>query len=604
MDKRILCIWIPNWPCQRVVASDPSLRESPLVLQTRDNRRGLVVVAANTRARNLGIAPGMSMSEATSLHRNSATKHNLKHPTKPSQSVATSSSANPNQPVNEPQVDADKRALQIREHDAQEDLEALSLLAESAQQFSPIVGLESLDSRMWAARSVHQPQGLLLDVTGIAPLFGGDQSLGDAAIQWLKEQGFCACVAIANSVGAAWALANYANRRKIAALPFDMGQLAPHDSTCAPDDSPAWWLDWPKSIVVSDTDQQLAVRELPVEALRIETATVHSLKRLGIAKIRELADLPREGLASRLGQTVLNRIDQAMFGDEEPIASLHCLPDLSVELNLEYPTTRRDTLEEILRQLVLQLVKRMDQRGIGALRLICRFDAVQKPSRILQLGLFRASADATYLTPLLLGQLEMKWNQPVQIHRVLVQATLIGPLAWNQPDLFQAEEVVHRDSAARLIDSLSNRLGRRAVVAPKLQRDPQPELACEWRPLTGRRLDGGAQNTKKKLPRALSGLQAEPSIDEPLRRPLYLIQPPTQLDVIALYPDGIPCQFRIQQSKKNVVRYWGPERIESGWWRGPSQRRDYYRVETDDGKWLWIFREINEGHWFLHGEFD
>jgi protein ImuB len=118
------------------------------------------------------------------------------------------------------------------------------------------------------------------------------------------------------------------------------------------------------------------------------------------------------------------------------------------------------------------------------------------------------------------------------------------------------------------------------------------------------RHDGAAQNTKKKLPRAVPQPAAEPSINEPLRRPISLIQPAVRIDVIAIFPEGIPCQFRIENTKRTVVRHWGPERIESGWWRGPSQRRDYYRVETDDGRWLWLFRELNAGDWFLHGFFD
>ena len=68
--------------------------------------------------------------------------------------------------------------------------------------------------------------------------------------------------------------------------------------------------------------------------------------------------------------------------------------------------------------------------------------------------------------------------------------------------------------------------------------------------------------------------------------------------------DGSPIQFEYQQKKGLVVRSWGPERIESGWWRGPSQRRDYYRIETDEGRWLWLYQQLSDGHWFLHGEFD
>jgi protein ImuB len=52
-----------------------------------------------------------------------------------------------------------------------------------------------------------------------------------------------------------------------------------------------------------------------------------------------------------------------------------------------------------------------------------------------------------------------------------------------------------------------------------------------------------------------------------------------------------------------VARHWGPERIETGWWRGPSVRRDYYRIETDEGRRFWLFRELTNRRWFLHGAY-
>ncbi len=242
-----------------------------------------------------------------------------------------------------------------------------------------------------------------------------------------------------------------------------------------------------------------------------------------------------------------------------------------------------------------------DERNQGALRVVCRFDAVRSQPVVLQLGLFRATSEVTHLTSLLLGQLEQQWERAVEVDKVSLQATLTGALNWVQPDLFELDGVVHRDTVARLLDRLSCRLGRKAVVTPSLHRDPIPELACSWRPLTGRRVDGKPQATSRKLGRPV---QAEPQIEDPLRRPLALLQPPRPLEVVAIVPDGPPIQFRYQHQNVQVVRYWGPERIESGWWRGPSQRRDYYRVESFDGKWLWLFRRIDDGRWFLHGEFD
>jgi protein ImuB len=75
------------------------------------------------------------------------------------------------------------------------------------------------------------------------------------------------------------------------------------------------------------------------------------------------------------------------------------------------------------------------------------------------------------------------------------------------------------------------------------------------------------------------------------------------LAVVALAPDGPPVQILLNKGTYRIVRHWGPERIETGWWRGRSLRRDYYRLETRSGHWLWVFRQLTDGKWFLHGMF-
>jgi protein ImuB len=497
----------------------------------------------------------------------------------------------------------------VDQHDPEEDLEVLCGLAEAAQQFSPIVGLETLDSKLWAGRGLHQPQGLLLDVTRLEHLFGGSLALAQQVRQWLAREGLVASVAIAGSVGAAWALANYADRSAAAhALLLQ--------NSAAPSDEPAWRQI--ENLIQIDG----AVLPLPVESLRLDVETVRTLHRLGVDRVESLVALPRSGLASRLGVGLLQRMDQAVQHAAEPIRSLHAGDDYRVDFDLEYPTDRRETLEEILRRALEQLCQRLSRGQQGAIRLLCRLDAVQSPSLVWTLNLFRATADPNHLIPLMLSQLDRQWDRPLQIHRVVVQAVLVAPLAWQQPSLFQVEEVVHRADVARLIDSLSCRLGRRGVVAPVLHRDPQPERHCSWRSLTGWRTDGRPQSTSKKIrppknsPSRLAKpfLQdAEPLPGDPLRRPLLLIHPPEKLGMI-LDPTTAPppevggrldkASFSWQGHRHRILQAWGPERIESGWWRGPSHRRDYYRVATDRNAWLWIFQCLNSHQWYLHGEFD
>ena len=540
-----------------------------------------MIAAANLLARQHGVYPGMSVSEATALGRDAS--------------------------------------LVILDHDPQEDIESLCWLADAAQQFSPIVGLESLEKKLWAGRSLHQPQGIVCDATNLGPIFGGEQAMAEAVRHWLAQQGYVSCVAIADSLGAAWALANFGRRQQIAESLLQQ-QQAPRQQEEQPIPSVPTALSAPAPlsapasqhtmapvppIVIEPHSRPIELLSLPVEALRIEPEVAKSLRRLGIQSIESLLQLPRPGLASRFGTALIERIDQAWEGTSEPIVALHAEADLQVSNALEYPTNQRATIDELVRRQTSDLCRLLSNRGRGALRMLCRIDLVQAPSLVLQLGLFRASSDPEHLTPLLLGQLEQQWShKPTttqEVYRLTIQATSTGPLLWQQPELFEVEQVLHRNSIAKLIDGLSSRLGRRAVVSPQIHRDPQPELACSWRPLTGYRQDGQRQETARKLPRRNES--AEPSIDDPLRRPIAILPKPlaiqVQVDEHSEQPTKVHWNGRVYQ----VARSWGAERIESGWWRGPSHRRDYFRIELDSGDWLWIFRQLNSSDWYLHGEF-
>ncbi len=88
------------------------------------------------------------------------------------------------------------------------------------------------------------------------------------------------------------------------------------------------------------------------------------------------------------------------------------------------------------------------------------------------------------------------------------------------------------------------------------------------------------------------------------QRPLCLAAWPIPLTVVAVVPDGPLLWFMLGRERRQVVHSWGPERIETGWWRGRGVRRDYYRVETKDGHRHWLFRRRSDGQWFWHGDFD
>jgi protein ImuB len=189
------------------------------------------------------------------------------------------------------------------------------------------------------------------------------------------------------------------------------------------------------------------------------------------------------------------------------------------------------------------------------------------------------------------------------VWRVSLQATLVGPIKWEQTQLFDEEHANRSSQLAQLIDTLSSRLGRSQVLEARLQRDAEPERSVSYRPLTGRRRDGVEQKTVRKLNSRLAAPGVEPQPTDPLRRPTRLLDPPQLLTMVHITPEGHPVELMVEDQRLRVLAQWGPERLESGWWRGPSVRREYFRIETDGGQWWWVFRDVQNNQWYLHGLF-
>jgi protein ImuB len=211
------------------------------------------------------------------------------------------------------------------------------------------------------------------------------------------------------------------------------------------------------------------------------------------------------------------------------------------------------------------------------------------------LDLFRPTAAAGHLAELLQLQFEqIPWSAAVQ--EITVHAPLTAPLEVRQGELFDEGAGDCQRQVALLIDRLSSRLGRERVLQPRLVADAQPERACRYVPLAGQ--------PPRKRSRAMPA--ATPPPQRPLDRPFQIQHPPIPLHILATASDGPPARFQLHlrnmgQRWHTIVRYWGPERIETGWWRGRTVRRDYYRVETDQHQWFWLFRQLHDGRWFLHG---
>lgn len=503
----------------------------------------------------------------------------------------------------------------IQQHEPGLDREALDQVAHELQQrISPLVCLESLDPKPWADYPRHQCESIFCEISGVTHLFDDEAGLLVAVNRLLNQQGLIGRAAIADSMGAAWALSHYLDCLP-ASYPVDLqtGFIAPPGDTSA-------------------------LSALPVEGLRIPVDTVHTLGRLGVESIGQLLRLPRSGLAPRLGMGLVKRIGQALGEYDEPMEVFRAPAEHWAALTLEYPTSDQEILADRIQRLTKEVRAGLATRLRGALRMTCRLDLTAHPPLTLKIGLFAPTIDADHLSGLIINQLESK-RLAACVERLTLSVTHTGPLRTAQQSLFDtdtasAQSAMSGSELSRLVDSLSSRLGREFVLAVQFENDPLPEKAYSVRPLAGNS-HSFRKSTFIRTPQNLKSSRSihsnfksvqsiafeahQPSPDDAMRRPLSLLPNPVPLAVAretgsfcrSLSTPQLPSRIRLSGVVHQIVRHWGPERIETGWWKGPCTRRDYYRIETDSGCWWWIFRDLVSKsqdpdaryHWMLHGHF-
>jgi len=452
--------------------------------------------------------------------------------------------------------------------------EALERLVPWCGQFSPSVGVDALEP----------PESLLFDVTGLAHLFHGEETLIGHVGREFGRRGLSTRIALADTLGAAWALAHY----PIENLQFAICNLQLPGSP----------------IVVPPGKTRAALLPLPVEALRLSADCVETLRELGLRQIGQLLRFSRDSLATRFGPELLVRLDQAMGVVEEVIAACHPLPQVEAETVFEHPTDRPAVIEQALERQLEQIARQLSPRRQGVQELVCCFRGETGKAGEFTVGLYRPSAAPRHLAELI----EMQWlaaqrklAEPIASLRLSV--TVAAPLELEQQELFGDRGQYDPRQTAILVDRLSSRLGRSSVVRPRLLPEAQPELTWRYEPWVG-----GAQrrpaSSAKKRPAQRQTFSHCASCKWPLTRPLSLAQRPVLLEVVSMAPHGPPLAFSLFGQQHRIERTWGPERIQTGWWRGRSVRRDYYRVETITGRWFWLFRQLSDGRWYFHGAFD
>ena len=451
-------------------------------------------------------------------------------------------------------------------HDGITDLDRLVELAQWCERFSPHVGLEPLD-QTYAVRvpggryqTTTAVESLVLDVTRLSHLFGSEQKLVQQIMTELRGLGYHARIGVGHSLAAAWLASHWLATR-------DQQHMA---------------------ILSQDPDaKQLQIDDLPLEALRLPAGILTRFYELGIQDIHQLNQLPRDCLRSRFGDLVSLRLDQLAGHVDEVLHTHQPLPDFQVQWPLEPPSDRSDVIEQVLQQLVTRLTAMLRKHDLGVVELQCDFSGQGGPWS-LHVRLFQPSVTAEHLWELLLLQCE-QLTLPAAASGIRLLASQTAPLERHQEQLFSGRSSSDWSrTLAQLVNRLSSRLGNQRVIRARLQEDAQPEQA--WYPLPW---------TSKKQTRARR--RADPPASAAWR-PLHLHREPIPLNVQITTPSP-PTRFKDRGQLYQVARSWGPERVETGWWRGSSIRRDYYRLETTTGNRFWIFQQLTDRQWFLHGEY-
>lgn len=487
---------------RKLGAAAPS-PDTPLVLLGQDGRRR-VVLAADHTAQEGGLYVGMPATKAQALVPGLITMNA------------------------EPKADA----------------EGLERLAAWALRYSPMVATDA-------------PDGIVIDTEGADHLHGGETAMLRNLMAKLRDTGFAVRAAIADSWGAAHALARYHVK---------------------PD------------IIVPFGGNEAAVSRLPTEALRLSKDVIRGLREVGFEQIGELLNRPRAPLALRFGPEVCRRLDQVTGKISEPITPVRPEDIVAVQRPFAEPIAAAETIERYITQLVPELCAALEVKGLGVKRLDLICHRVDSRYQAIRIGMALPTRDIKRLTRMLCEKVETI-DPGFGIELMVLSATLAEPMGAKQviSSLTADPEV----DISGLVDTLTNRIGEKRLYrfAPVDSDVPERSVA-RVAPLS---LDAG-KDWPKHWP-----------------RPTRLLVRPELIEAMALLPDQPPVTFTWRGVRRKVKRADGPERVFGEWWKRDAELatvRDYFQVEDEAGERYWLYRAGDGEHadtgsqqWFMHGTF-
>jgi protein ImuB len=573
---RCLAVFLPRLSTDRISRKEGARspdEAAPLAVWER-GAGGDRLAAVDARAERAGLVPGMTVADALAM----------------------------------------RPALRLVEADPAADAALLGTIADWCRRFTPLAATDP-------------PDGLVMDVTGAAHLFGGEAALLAEVERRLAAQGFAARAALAPGPALAAALAR-----------APRGAEIPRH---VPDGAP------PEAI------EALAAR-LPVAALRLDEPARRRMERAGLRVLGDLLSRPRAPLAARFGPQAMARLDAIACRRREPISPRFEAPDFMAERRFPDGLTRREDMERTLAILARELCLMLERHGAGARHVAADFYRVDGAVAHIETGTSRPLRDPELIALLLRERLAVLAEEGLDTGYgydvIRLGAARTEPCETPQAALGLAPQAEGAGAdLADLVDRLGARLGLRRVLRlyPQASHVPEfavaalpaaaPPLAGAWNGCRGVSDEGVSPSPSRGEVerRRRSGGDAAPRLGEltPPRtaarfdppppgegdapastrptRPLRLFERPEPVEAVALMPDGPPLRFRWRRALHELFAYEGPERIAPQWWRAPQEARtrDYFYVEDREGLRFWLFREGLAGHecarprWFVHGLF-
>ncbi len=469
--------------------------------------------------------------------------------------------------------------------------------------------------RRWAGKyspwvSEVAPDSLLIDITGCAHLFGDEHGLLDTLANDFAQLGLTHLAGIADTPGAAWALARYAGRTanhrrngdavdaearatrsRAARRHWVKGGPAPLAATDAA----------PETRIAPPGHTRAAIAPLPIAALRLDPATLEQLARLGLRRVDDLLNQPRAPLARRFGRHLALRIDQALGHVPEPVSPARADRPDAVRLTLPDPIGLESDILAGLDRLLPRLCTTLKTRGMGIRTARLQAYRTDGTMQWITAGLARPSCDPDRIRPLLamkIPEIEAEFG----IDMLRLEAVQVEPIhkVQTRGHIAAGQAVNDRMAGDHRLDDLIARIGGRVGMEAVT------------------RLHPASSHIPEKTALTLAAAWSDPADGwptPPVQRPVLLWRPEP---VHAPQTPAPPSRFRWRRRDLIALAAVGPERIAPEWWLDePDWRsgvRDYWRVTlagtgsdpADGGERLWLYYAhggaLSPG-WFCHGRF-